>query len=31
MSKLEGGEDNNVKGNGTLEIDDYLCVMHDAS
>jgi hypothetical protein len=31
MSKLKGGEDNNVESNGALEVDDYLCVMHDAS
>jgi hypothetical protein len=31
MSKLKGGENNNVEGICTLEVDDYLCVMHDAS
>jgi hypothetical protein len=28
--QAKGGEDGNVKGIGTLEVDDYLCVMHDA-
>jgi len=25
----EGGEDGNAKGINTLEVDDYLCVVHD--
>jgi hypothetical protein len=31
MSKLKGGKYNNVENISTLEVDDYLCVMHDAS
>jgi hypothetical protein len=25
----EGGEDSNVESIGTLEVNDYLCVVHD--
>jgi len=31
MSTLKGGKYNNVENISTLEVDDYLCVMHDAS
>jgi hypothetical protein len=27
--QVEGREDDNVEGIDTLEIDDYLCVVHD--
>jgi hypothetical protein len=27
--KAEGGEDDNVKGIGTLETNECLCVVHD--